>query len=609
MIEAVKRYLVRSYLFQEVFTYLAAAPVLIYFAWFHFGYAVHHRGLFLLVVGIAVIATLAEELVLKAVLLSRPGFVYWMPAVEGLNILFRWGIMASVIILGPFLVRGIMSAKEFAASFNLLFMTGVVSIPFFYLINERESVPLSVFQAMEAGAAPARETRIRLGLSAKLIALILMVMSYPISVLIMVLWLSATGYLELSTSTAGVVILVAASIIIALLVARLFSHNMKRCLKLMTGHLTEIAEGNLTASIIPVSRDELSVMTLSLNRLSERLRATLGGIKRSSESSREVGDNLAAQSCSVSAAVEQITAGIGDIEKRLERLSGAVSLTGEAREEIHVAAGQVFSSAGDQQAALTETAAAIEEITAKIETLTRLVNEKESTLSELAGLAGRGKEDLKETVGTIRNTADETARILDLLFVINTIASQTNLLAMNAAIEAAHAGEAGAGFSVVASEIRKLAENTAGKAREITQSLKKTIAMLEETAGQTDRTAANTTRILDGVEEVTGTMRSLLGDMRSISSGTVEINGSLESLVHHTELLHNAAAVMQEKTGVIADSINAVREETSGSLTAVDATNKGTSEIGFAVSTLLDLGRKNAANVQEINGELGKFTT
>jgi methyl-accepting chemotaxis protein len=606
MTKAEKHYFNRSYLFQEAFTYLAAAPVLIYFAWFHFNFAVQNRGLFMLVVGSAVVATLLEELLLKTVLLRTRKNLFWLPAIEAFNILFRWGFLAVVVILLPFLIPGNMTAGEFLNSFTLLFMTGVVSMPFFYLINEREAVALMEEQKPETDAEP---VRIRFGISAKLITFTLMIMSYPIAVLIMLLSLVESGYLQLSTSFAGVIILVIDAIVIALLVTRLFSRNMKNILDRMNGHLNRISGGDLTAIMIPVSRDELSIMTAEINRLSVRLRDTLSGIKRSSETSREVGDNLAAQSLSVSATIQQISASIADIEKRLSRLSGAVTLSAEAKGEIQSAAGRVIASADDQQLSLDETAQAIQGIIAKIQNLTGIVTDRERILSELAGLAGQGKEDLNKTVGAIRNTAEETAKILDLLFVINSIASQTNLLAMNAAIEAAHAGEAGAGFSVVAAEIRKLAENSAAKAKEITQSIKKTITLLNETAGLTDTTAANTNRILDGVGDVTGAMKIILTDMKVMSSDTITINGSLESLVRHTRVLHEAADVMQVKTGVIAESINSVKTEAEGSLSAAAVTNTGLTDIGKSVATLLEMGKKNAANVQEMNGELRKFTT
>jgi len=156
--------------------------------------------------------------------------------------------------------------------------------------------------------------------------------------------------------------------------------------------------------------------------------------------------------------------------------------------------------------------------------------QKREAIEELIEKAAKGQDAMKETIQAVQGISESVDGIASAIKIISVIASNTNLLSMNAAIEAAHAGEAGMGFAVVADEIRRLSETTRENSRNIAQTLSSIIAGINVTSRHSGEAGNLITSMSTEINGFAGTMTGLIDTLGKLSAESSEITASLESL-------------------------------------------------------------------------------
>lgn len=242
------------------------------------------------------------------------------------------------------------------------------------------------------------------------------------------------------------------------------------------------------------------------------------------------------------------------------------------------------SVAEDQNSSTTETAASVEEISKNVESLSRQIQSQSSAVEEssaaiqqmvsnigsisnnlekasvefetLKTASQNGKDSISNVVELVNKVSNQSEVLLSTNNVINSIAAQTNLLAMNAAIEAAHAGTAGMGFSVVADEIRKLAEESSGQSKIIATELKKIVADICNVVNATTNAGAAFDTVVNKVEDAGVLISQITLAMQEQNEGSRQVLEALDNIQNITLEIKNGSIEMNEGTTIILNEMN-----------------------------------------------------
>jgi methyl-accepting chemotaxis protein len=223
----------------------------------------------------------------------------------------------------------------------------------------------------------------------------------------------------------------------------------------------------------------------------------------------------------------------------------------------------VRSSAEDQSSVINETSAAVEQMTASILNIANVTRDRRASVQALSKSTGEGRDVVGASATSMKKVESSTGAILDIVKVISSVASQTNLLAMNAAIEAAHAGTYGQGFAVVADEIRKLSEQTSKSVKAVTDTVKATISDIK-TASDGNAKAVSAFASIDKESAlVAAAMDEIINGLDELSRGTEEINRGVADSVTSTNSLRTAVASLDERIEKARESLAALTAASS----------------------------------------------
>jgi hemerythrin-like metal-binding protein len=371
--------------------------------------------------------------------------------------------------------------------------------------------------------------------------------------------------------------------------------------------MEKAGDGFLSQSITLKTGDELGHMGRSFNAVVNRLRQLVITIENEGEGLDDVGLELSSHMTKTAEAIDEIRASIGAILERTGVQSASVQGTNAAMEQITAYIMELNDQVKVQSESVSQSSAAIEEMLANIDSVARICQVNAGSAERLAEVSGVGRSGIEKVAADIKEIARKSESLLAINGVIQNIASQTNLLSMNAAIEAAHAGEAGRGFAVVADEIRKLAENAAKQSKTIGTALKKIAESITLTQTTADGVLDKFEAIDSGVKTVLDQELQIRNAMEEQSAGSQQILVALEKLNEITRKVKTGTGEMQEQS-------REVIREGKNLETAAEEISSGVSEIASradqvngSVEHLREIGNKNRNNVDALERAVSPF--
>jgi len=405
------------------------------------------------------------------------------------------------------------------------------------------------------------------------------------------------------------VLLFILGILFILLVILFLSRSVVGPLRSTNQVLAEIAagEGDLTRSLPVRTSDEVGLLSQSFNGFTASLRSMVTVLKTSVDTLNSIGLELVANMEQTAASVTQIDGNIHLIRGQLQNQVLSVELSVGTVEGINHELAELNSLMIRQLESVNQGASAIEQMVANVESVTRSLDGSREQFSTLSSISDEGYTLLVEVVDRIRALAQQSENLSETNEVIQSISSQTNLLAMNAAIEAAHAGEAGRGFAVVADEIRKLAEGAAIQSREIGRNLKLLKTGVDGVVGAATTATERFTQVKESVETARTYQAQVTASMEEQSIGNQQV---LEALSTVKELSAGVQALGKriEISGQsVRNQIGNVSDISGAIVASMEEIGTGTGEISHSTQDITSLAASNREAIGEVERKIGQF--
>ncbi|HBJ6430938.1 chemotaxis protein [Salmonella enterica subsp. enterica serovar Veneziana] len=316
------------------------------------------------------------------------------------------------------------------------------------------------------------------------------------------------------------------ALVLTLMTFMVLRRTVIQPLQQSASRIERIAAGDLTMADEPTGRSEIGRLSHHLQQMQHALQQTVGAVRQGAEE--------------IYRGTSEITAGNTDLSSRTEQ----------------------------QAAAIEQTAASMEQLTATVKQNADNAHHASKLAEDASGKASRGGQMVSGVVQTMGNISTSSKKISEITAVINSIAFQTNILALN---EAARAGEQGRGFAVVASEVRTLASRSAQAAKEIEGLIGASVSLIEQGSEEAIAAGSTMNEIVDAVKRVTDIMLDIAAASDEQSRGIVQVSQAISEMDRVTqqnaslvEEASAAAASLEEQAARLTQAVDAFHLQDTG---------------------------------------------
>lgn len=407
--------------------------------------------------------------------------------------------------------------------------------------------------------------------------------------------------------TVVLVLLAGFAIILAVVLA--LARSIVRPLNKAVSALENIAHGNgdLTVRLEPSSDFEIDRLASHFNETIDKIASLVSKVKNESDDMTKVGEDLSANMTESASALNQVAANIAGIRQQTLQQAAGVNETKATIESLVRQLKALDSEIADQSDSITESSASITQMVSNSQAVSNRLDANAVSVSELKTSSGEGQGEMDRVAALVKMILLESEGLLEASSLIQNIASQTNLLAMNAAIEAAHAGTYGRGFAVVADEIRKLAENSSAQSKKISSVLKNFRKSIDEVSSAAESAQKKFTEVQDLSVRVESQEHFIKDAMKEHGSGSDQVLESIRNIERIALGVRNgSSSVLRGIEEILAEmhELSNITEAVSMNMNEMSA---GVSQINQAVARSSSIAVQNRDGAGELSRKVALF--
>ncbi|MCQ2592796.1 MAG: methyl-accepting chemotaxis protein [Treponema sp.] len=366
-------------------------------------------------------------------------------------------------------------------------------------------------------------------------------------------------------------------------------------------------DGDLTQRLPVKGNDEITRLCEYFNKTFEKINLTVVATQNESGVMTKIAAELSEDMSETASAANQISSNITSIKNEVVNQSAGVEETSATMNRIVENITKLTNNINIQANCVSSSSSAIEQMVANIRSVTEILEKNEKSVNELSVSADEGRSVVLSTVELTDRIAQDSEGLMEASTVIQNIAEQTNLLAMNAAIEAAHAGDVGKGFSVVADEIRKLAEDSSEQAQRISDALVGLKELISKIAVSSQNLQNQFNVIFDNTTKVSQQETIIKSAMDEQNAGSQQVLNAMQEINSITNEVRQGALVMEEGSQEVMiemDKLASVTSEISGSMNEMAS---GINDINNAMQRINEKTFENDNSINRLNKEIKKF--
>jgi methyl-accepting chemotaxis protein len=411
-----------------------------------------------------------------------------------------------------------------------------------------------------------------------------------------------------SSSTTSIVLalIAAAALLIALLTA-ITARSITSPLVVLAALVERLGSGDLGGRSGLGGKDEIGRMATSMDEVIADLRTLVSTVKDRVGRLKAAGQDLASTMNETGSAVIQINSNIANSSVQLKEQSASVLALSSSVEALSENVARLGAMIGSQTDVIGGSSSAVEEMIATIESVAGNAENAAEVSMRLGEKGAEGKERIEEVNEAVGAIVRYSENLTEAARLITEIADRTNLLAMNAAIEAAHAGDSGKGFAVVADEIRKLAEQSTSRSKDISLDLGRVAESIDFVRRAAAAVVESFTAILEKSEDLGGEVRSIRGAMSEQREGGRQVLEGLARLKELTGEIGAGSERMAEENSTVLAQVERLRNANAVVVANNDEITMGTKEINDAIAGTVDLTSRTADLIEEVRNATDKF--